>query len=65
MNIHHDTSLRFILEDDSICSAFRTRIHDCLDKMVGLWLVVTSSIYSFCIAHFTFTLTLRFCFGLI
>ncbi len=65
MDIHHDTSLRFILEDDSISSTSRARIYSCSSKGAWLWLVVRPSIYSFCIAHFSFTSTLRFRFGLI
>ncbi len=65
MDIHHNTSLRFILEDDSISLAFRARICSCLGKGVRLWLVANPFIYSFRIAHFTFISTLCFCFGLI
>ncbi len=65
MEIHHDTSLRSILEDDSISSTYRTYIHFCLRKGVGLWLVVKSSICLFHIAHFIFISTLCFCFNLI
>jgi len=60
MDIHHDTSLKFVLEDDSIPSTSRARICYCLGKGVGLWLVVRPSICSFRIAHFTFTSTLHF-----
>jgi hypothetical protein len=35
MSIHHDTSLRSILEDDSIFSASRVRIHFCSRKGQG------------------------------
>jgi hypothetical protein len=65
MDFHHDTSLRSILEDDSISSASKACIHSCSSKGVGLWLVVRSSIRSFHIAHSSFTSMLRFCFGLI
>ncbi len=65
MDFHHDTSLRSILEDDSISSTFRTHIFFCSGKRIRLWLAMKPSIYSFHIAHSTFTLTLRFCFGLI
>jgi hypothetical protein len=65
MDIHHNTSLRFILEDDSISSTFRTCICFCSNKGVGLWLLVKPYIRLFCIPHFTFTSTLCFCFGLI
>jgi hypothetical protein len=66
MDVHHDTSLRFILEDDSInSSTFKTRIHFCLGKGVGLWLIAKPYTRSFHIAHFTLTSTLCFCFGFI
>ncbi len=65
MEIHHDTSFRSILEDDSISLASKACIHFCLGKGIGLWLVVGSFIYSFQIAHSIFTSTLHFCFGLI
>jgi hypothetical protein len=65
MDIHHDTFIKSILEDDSIYSASKACIHSCSGKGVGLWLVVKPFIYSFCITHFTFTLTLLFYFGLI
>ncbi len=65
MDIHHDTSLKSILEDDSISSTFKAHIHFCLGKGLGLWLVVRPSICLFHITHFTFTLALCFCLGLI
>jgi hypothetical protein len=65
MDIHHDTSLKSILEDDSISSSSRAHIHFCLGKGAGLWLVVKPFIYSFHITHFTFTSTLCFHLGLI
>jgi hypothetical protein len=65
MDIHHNTSFESILEDDSIFSTFKAYICSCLGKGAGLWLIVKPSIYSFWIAHFTFTLTLHFCFSLI
>jgi len=37
MDIHHDTSFRAILEDDSISSTSKARIHSCLGK--GAWLL--------------------------
>jgi hypothetical protein len=40
MDIHHDTSFKFILEDDSISSASRAHIRSSSCKGVGLWLVV-------------------------
>jgi hypothetical protein len=64
MDIHHDTSFKFILEDDSIFLVSKTQIHFCSGKGVGLWLVAKPSIHSFHITHFTFT-SLHFCFGLI
>jgi hypothetical protein len=40
MDIHHDTSLRFILEDDSISLTFKACIHSCLGKGQGYgWLL--------------------------
>jgi hypothetical protein len=65
VDIHHDTSLRFILEDGSISLASRAHIRSCSGKGVRLWLVVRPSIHLFRIAHSTFISTLRFCFGLI
>ncbi len=65
MDIHQDTSLRSILEDDSISFTSRTRMCFCLGKGSGLWLVVRPSICSFHIAHFTFTSTLHFHLNLI
>jgi len=51
MDIHHDTSLRFILEDDSISSTSKACIHSCLGKGAWLWLVVRPSIV--CLASHT------------
>jgi len=65
MDIHHNTSLRSILKDDYISSAFKTHIPFCLSKVVGLWLVVRPFICSFCIIHFIFSSILHFCFNLI
>jgi len=65
MDIHHDTFLKSILEDDSIFSTSRACIRFCLRKGFGLWLIIRPSICLFHIAHFTFTLALRFYFGLI
>ncbi len=65
MDIHHDTSLGFILEDDSISLASRICIRFCSAKGIKLWLVVRPLIYLFHIAHYTFTSTLRFHLGLI
>ncbi len=64
MDFHHNTSIRSILEDDSVSSTFRACICSCLGKGVVLWLVVRS-ICSFHIAHSTFTSTLCFHFNLI
>jgi hypothetical protein len=51
MDIHHDTSFRSILEDDSISFISKSCIHFCLGKggkvMVDYW-----SIYSF-VLYFT------------
>jgi hypothetical protein len=65
MDIHHDMSLRSILENDSISSCLRVHIHFCLGKGVGLWLVVRPFICLFHIAHSTFTSTLCFHLALI
>jgi hypothetical protein len=65
MDIHHDTSLRFILEDDSISLASRAHIRYFLGKGARLWLAIKPSIHLFHIAHSTFTLALRFPLGLI
>jgi len=65
MDIYHDTSLRFILEDDSIFLASKAHIHFCSSKGLGLWLVIKPFIYLLYIAHFTFTSTFHFHFGLI
>jgi hypothetical protein len=65
MDIHHDTSLKSILKDDSMCSTFRAHIHFCLGKGLQLWLVVRPFICLFYITHFTFTSTLHFCLSLI
>jgi hypothetical protein len=61
----NDCKMIPILEDDSISSTFRAHIHFCLGKGTGLWLMVKPSIYSFHIAHSTFTLELCCHFGLI
>jgi hypothetical protein len=65
MDIHHDTSFRPILEDDSTFSTSKAHIHFCSAKGMGLWLIVKSSIHSFHITHSTFISTLNFCLGLI
>jgi hypothetical protein len=65
MDLHHDTSFRYILEDDSISLASRICIHSCSGKGIGLWLVVKPYIRSFRITHFIFTSMLHFQFGLI
>jgi hypothetical protein len=65
MDIHHDTSFRSILEDDSIFPTSKTHICFCLVKRATLWLITKQSIRLFYIAHFTFTLTLCFRFNLI
>jgi hypothetical protein len=65
MDIHHDTSLKSILKDDSISSASKAHIRSCLGKGIGLWLIVRPSIHLFHIAYSTFTSALHFCFGLI
>ncbi len=65
MVFHHNTSFRSILEDDFIPLASRARIHSCLGKGVGLWLVVRPFICSFHITHFIFTSALCLHLGLI
>ncbi len=65
MDIHHDTSFKSILEDDSISSTFRAWIHFCSSKVVGLWLITMPFIYLFRIAHVTFISVMRFHLGLI
>jgi hypothetical protein len=65
MDIHHDASFRDILEDDSISLTSKASIHFCLGNGAGLRLVVKPFIYSFCIAHSTFTSMMCFYFGLI
>jgi hypothetical protein len=40
IDIHYDTSFKFILEDDFISLTFGARIRSCLGKEVGLWLIV-------------------------
>jgi hypothetical protein len=65
MDIHHNTSLMFILEDDSISLASVAPICSCFGKGVGLWLVARPSICLFRIAHFTFISTLHFCLDFI
>jgi hypothetical protein len=65
MYIQHNTSIKFILEDDSISSTSRICICSYSSKGAGLWLVANPSIHSFHIAHSTFTLTLHFRLDLI
>ncbi len=47
MDIHHNTSFRYILEDDFISSASKVRIYSCLGKGTRLWLIAKPSIHSF------------------
>jgi hypothetical protein len=65
MDIHHETSFRSILEDESISLASRSHICSCSSKGVGLWLVTRPSIHSFRIAHCTLTSMLHFRLNLI
>jgi hypothetical protein len=60
MDIYHDTSLRSILEDDSISLASKACIHSCSSKRAGLWLGIKSSISLFRITHFIFNSALCF-----
>ncbi len=65
MDIHHDTSLRFILKEGSISSSFKVHICFYSGKGARLWLITRPYISSFRIAHSIFTLMLHFCLGLI
>jgi hypothetical protein len=65
MDIHHDSSFKSILVDDSISSSFKAHIFSYLKKGARLWLIVKPSICLFHITHFIFTFTLRFYFNLI
>jgi hypothetical protein len=65
MDFYHNTSFKSILKDDSISLTSRTHIGFCSSKEVRPWLVAKSFIHLFHIAHFTFTLALHFCLGLI
>jgi hypothetical protein len=65
VDIHHNTSLRFILENDSISSTSKGHIHFFFSKGIGLWLVAKPFIYWFCITHSTFILALHFYLNLI
>jgi hypothetical protein len=47
LEISYRVILRSILEDDSISSTSEAHIHSCLNKGVGLWLVVRPSIVRF------------------
>jgi hypothetical protein len=60
MDIHHDISFKFILEDELISSAFRVHICFCSGKGVELWLIIKPSICLFRIANYIFTLVLHF-----
>jgi hypothetical protein len=65
MDIHHNTSLRCILEDDSISLASKAYIHYFSSKGVGLKLDIKSFIHLFRITHYTFTSALHFDLNLI
>jgi hypothetical protein len=47
MDIHHNTSLKSILKNDSISLAFGVRIQFCSNKGTRLWLIFKSSFCSF------------------
>ncbi len=64
MDIHQNTSFKFILEDDSISFTSKAHIHFCLGKGIRLWLIIRPSIYSLFIAHSTFTSMMHFCLSL-
>jgi hypothetical protein len=49
MDIHHDTSFKSILEENSISWTFKACIHSCSSKGARLWLVAKPFIHSFCI----------------
>jgi hypothetical protein len=59
MDFHHDTSLRFILEDDSISFASKARICSCSDKGAGLLLVARHLSIRFA-SHIFFHLNVTF-----
>jgi len=65
MNVHHDTSFRSILYDDSIFSTSKTHIRSYSCKGARLCLIARPSICLFCIARFTFISVLRFHLDLI
>jgi hypothetical protein len=65
IDIHHNTSLRFILKDDSSSSTFRVYICSHVGKGAGLWLVIRPSIHLVHITHSTFISSLCFCLDLI
>ncbi len=65
MDIHHDTSFGYIQEDDSISSTSKAHIYFCLNKKVGLQLIIRPSIHLFHITHSTFTSKLCFRLNLI
>lgn len=65
MDMHHNTSFRSILKDDSISLTSKGHIYSCSSKGVGKWLVVRPSKRSFCITHAIFVSVLPFRFGLI
>jgi hypothetical protein len=61
MGIHHNTSFRPILEDDSISFVFKTYICFCLSKRsTRLWFITWPFIFLFHITHFIFTLAMCF-----
>jgi hypothetical protein len=63
MDIHHNTSFSFILEDDSISSTSKTCIRFGASKGAGLWLIAKPFIYLFCIAfyfHFNIAFSSQF-----
>jgi hypothetical protein len=59
-DMHHDAFFRFILENYSISLASKACIRFCSGKGSRLWLIVTPSICSFHVTHFTFILALVF-----
>jgi hypothetical protein len=65
MDIHHDTSLKSILEDDFISSTSKIHIRFCSGKGAKLWLITRPYICLFHITHSTFISMLHFHLSLI
>ncbi len=65
MDIHHNTSFKPILEDDSIFSISKSTSTFVQARGHGYGWLLGHLFYLFCIAYFTFTSTMCFCFSLI